>query len=87
MTSSTPINPPHLLIIGAGPGLGAGIARRFGREGFAVTLVARREEPLLSLPSSCAATVSRSIRLLPTRQTRAVSVPPSRTWQGALRPE
>ncbi|MFT2706123.1 SDR family NAD(P)-dependent oxidoreductase [Clavibacter zhangzhiyongii] len=30
-----------LAIIGAGPGLGAAVARRFGREGFAVALIAR----------------------------------------------
>lgn len=32
----------HLLIIGAGPGVALGVAHRFGREGFAVSLVARR---------------------------------------------
>ncbi len=31
-------------IPGVGPGLGAAIARRFAREGFAVVLMARREE-------------------------------------------
>ncbi len=31
-------------ILGVGPGLGAAVARRFAREGFAVALVARREE-------------------------------------------
>lgn len=33
-------------ILGVGPGLGAAIARRFAREGFAVALMARREESL-----------------------------------------
>ncbi|KOV63531.1 SDR family NAD(P)-dependent oxidoreductase [Streptomyces sp. MMG1121] len=33
-------------IVGAGPGLGAAVARRFGREGFAVALVARHRERL-----------------------------------------
>lgn len=42
-------DPQHVLVIGAGPGLGAGVARRFGREGFAVTLLARRAESLLAL--------------------------------------
>lgn len=37
---------PHLLIIGAGPGISAATARRFGRAGYAVGLVARREEAL-----------------------------------------
>jgi short-subunit dehydrogenase len=49
MTNSTPIDPQHALILGAGPGLGASIARRFGHEGFAVTLVARREQALNDL--------------------------------------
>ena len=31
-------------ILGSGPGLGAAIARRFAREGFAVALMARKEE-------------------------------------------
>ena len=29
-----PVDPHHLLLIGAGPGVGAGVVRRFGREGF-----------------------------------------------------
>jgi short-subunit dehydrogenase len=33
-----------IAVIGAGPGLGAAVARRFGREGFAVALVARDAE-------------------------------------------
>src|SRR3954467_3191054 len=35
------LDPHHLLLVGAGPGLGAAIARRFAREGYRVTLVAR----------------------------------------------
>jgi NAD(P)-dependent dehydrogenase (short-subunit alcohol dehydrogenase family) len=31
-------------ILGVGPGLGAAVARRFAREGFAVALMARNEE-------------------------------------------
>ncbi len=31
-------------VLGVGPGLGASVARRFAREGFAVALMARREE-------------------------------------------
>jgi short-subunit dehydrogenase len=39
----------HLLVVGAGPGISAATARRLGREGFAVGLVARREEALTAL--------------------------------------
>src|SRR5581483_3824369 len=35
------VDPRHLLLIGAGPGVGAGIVRRFGREGFRSTLISR----------------------------------------------
>lgn len=34
------------LIIGAGPGVGLAVARRFGREGFTLGLIARRQEQL-----------------------------------------
>ncbi|NTV39739.1 MAG: SDR family NAD(P)-dependent oxidoreductase [Demequinaceae bacterium] len=32
---------PTLAIVGAGPGLGAAVARRFGRQGFSIALIAR----------------------------------------------
>lgn len=48
MTKPT-INPKHVLILGAGPGLSASVARRFGREGFEVTLLARSENNLTEL--------------------------------------
>lgn len=35
------VDPRHLLLIGAGPGVGASIVRRFGREGFRGTLISR----------------------------------------------
>ena len=38
-----PVDPRHLLLIGAGPGVGASVIRRFGREGFRSTLIARGE--------------------------------------------
>lgn len=38
-----------VVITGAGPQLGMSIARRFGREGFSVALLARRRDPLAEL--------------------------------------
>jgi NAD(P)-dependent dehydrogenase (short-subunit alcohol dehydrogenase family) len=38
-----PVDPKHLLLIGAGPGIGAGVVRRFGREGFRSTLISRNQ--------------------------------------------
>jgi NAD(P)-dependent dehydrogenase (short-subunit alcohol dehydrogenase family) len=38
---SQSVDPHHLLLIGAGPGVGAGVVRRFGREGFRSTLISR----------------------------------------------
>lgn len=38
---TAPSSRPVLLVLGAGPGTGAAVARRFGREGYAVGLVAR----------------------------------------------
>ncbi len=35
-----------IAVFGAGPGLGQAVARRYAHEGYAVTLVARRSEPL-----------------------------------------
>ena len=39
----------HLLLLGAGPGLGASVARRFAREGYRLTLVARSQATLAAL--------------------------------------
>ncbi len=41
-----------LAIVGAGPGLGAAVARRFGREGFSVALVSRDREKLDALAAA-----------------------------------
>jgi short-subunit dehydrogenase len=38
--------PKSIAVFGAGPGLGQAVARRYAREGYAVTLVGRRAEPL-----------------------------------------
>lgn len=37
---------PHAIIVGAGPGMGLALARRFGAGGFRISLVARRQETL-----------------------------------------
>jgi len=37
---------PSIAVFGAGPGLGQAVAHRYAREGYAVALVARRQEPL-----------------------------------------
>ncbi|MER7798411.1 SDR family NAD(P)-dependent oxidoreductase [Microbacterium sp. NPDC096154] len=43
-----------LAIVGAGPGLGLAVARRFGREGFSVALIARNQEKLDDLADKLA---------------------------------
>jgi NAD(P)-dependent dehydrogenase (short-subunit alcohol dehydrogenase family) len=45
------LDPRHLLLIGAGPGVGASVVRRFGREGFRSTLISRGGERLEQLAS------------------------------------
>lgn len=47
--SDTTLDREHALVIGAGPGLGLAVARRFAREGFAITLVARHQASLAEL--------------------------------------
>jgi NAD(P)-dependent dehydrogenase (short-subunit alcohol dehydrogenase family) len=37
---------PHIIIVGAGPGIGVGVARAFGAAGFAVSLLARGQRHL-----------------------------------------
>ena len=41
----------HLLVIGAGPGLGGAIAHRFAQDGYHLTLLARRTDGLAKLAS------------------------------------
>jgi short-subunit dehydrogenase len=50
------IDDRHLLLVGAGPGLGLAIARRFGVEGYGVTLVARNTDGLKELADDLADT-------------------------------
>jgi len=40
---------PLILVVGAGPGVGGSVARRFGREGYDVALVSRGQEELTRL--------------------------------------
>jgi NADP-dependent 3-hydroxy acid dehydrogenase YdfG len=47
--------PNSIVIVGAGPNLGAAVARRFGREGLSVGLVARDETKLAALEADLAA--------------------------------
>ncbi len=50
MPPATPLQPrPRALIVGASSGMGAELARRLGREGYSVALVARRKAPLAAL--------------------------------------
>ena len=48
------VDPLHLLVIGAGPGLGGAVARRFVRGGYRVTLLARSADRLAELASDAA---------------------------------
>lgn len=49
MEASYRENMPVIAIAGAGPGLGAAVAKKFGAEGFAVALIARNPERLAAL--------------------------------------
>ena len=46
----------HLLLVGAGPGLGTAVARRFAVGGYRITLVARSTEGLRDLAGTLADT-------------------------------
>jgi short-subunit dehydrogenase len=54
--SGSSIDVRHLLLVGAGPGLGMAIARRFADGGYRVTLVARSSDGLRDLAESLADT-------------------------------
>src|SRR5450432_391494 len=51
-----PTDNRHLLLIGAGPGLGVAVARRFAAGGYRVTLVARSVDRLRDLADGLADT-------------------------------
>src|SRR5580693_3951643 len=46
--------PPSIVVLGAGPGLGRAVARRYARAGYTVILVARRQAPLDALAADLA---------------------------------
>ena len=50
---------PHLLIVGAGAGISASAARRFGGEGYAVGLIGRRQGALAEVGAELRQSVSR----------------------------
>jgi short-subunit dehydrogenase len=54
--SGSSIDTRHLLLVGAGPGLGMAVARRFAEGGYRVTLVARSTDGLRGLADSLADT-------------------------------
>jgi short-subunit dehydrogenase len=54
--SGASIDNRHLLLVGAGPGLGLAVARRFAEGGYRVTLVARSTDGLRDLADSLADT-------------------------------
>jgi short-subunit dehydrogenase len=54
--SGSSIDSRHLLLVGAGPGLGMAVARRFAQGGYRVTLVARSMDGLSDLADSLADT-------------------------------
>jgi short-subunit dehydrogenase len=57
--SGSPIDNRHLLLVGAGPGLGMAVARRFADGGYRVTLVARGKDGLGDLADGLADTGAR----------------------------
>ena len=67
-----------IVIVGAGPNLGAAIARRFGREEMPVGLVSRNREKLERLAEDL-----RKKGSLPTSRPRTSATPPRSRWRSA----
>lgn len=59
VASGSSIDDRHLLLVGAGPGLGMAIARRFAEGGYRVSLVARSTDGLSNLADGLADTGAR----------------------------
>ncbi len=57
--SGSSVERRHLLLVGAGPGLGMAVARRFAERGYRVTLVARSADGLRDLADSLTDTGAR----------------------------
>jgi short-subunit dehydrogenase len=57
--SGSSVDDRHLLLVGAGPGLGMAVARRFAEGGYRVTLVARSTDGLNDLAGTLADTGTR----------------------------
>jgi NADP-dependent 3-hydroxy acid dehydrogenase YdfG len=53
------VKAPHLLVVGAGHGISAATARRFGGQGYAVGLIGRRQGALAELGAELRQSVSR----------------------------
>jgi len=68
-------SPGTALIVGAGPGIGAAVARRLGREGHPVGLVARNGERLARMVDALAAEGTTAARRWPTRAIRRRCAP------------
>jgi NAD(P)-dependent dehydrogenase (short-subunit alcohol dehydrogenase family) len=81
--SKRAINPKHVLILGAGPGLSASIAHRFGHEGYTITLLARSEQNVTTLAQELRNDVDTATA--DAADLRA-SAPPSRSWPSASPP-
>jgi hypothetical protein len=77
------IDTNHLLLIGAGPGVGAAVVRRFGREGYRSTLVSRGEKLGPSPPISVAR--RRGTTSLPQRLSTCARPTTSMSWAALSR--
>ena len=75
-----------ILIVGAGPNLGAAIARRFGREGMPVGLISRNQDKLNGSPRSSQRRGSPPTSSPPTSASRPRSHRRSGRWLTALAP-
>src|ERR1700722_13333294 len=61
--SGSRIDNRHLLLVGAGPGLGLAVARRFAGGGYRLTLVARSTDGLADLAANLADTGSQVVTI------------------------